>query len=171
MKIAFFLAFILFPFSVICAEPVKVGDTEITFTPPNDFKPLSKEMMAAKWPSNNAPSYAVGNASGATNIAYDIKNHNIPQEALPQAQKSFAQLFERLIPGLVWKKNEIIEHSGQKWLVMEMTSTAADSDIYNIMMLTGYKGKMLVFNFNSTKKEFPVYEAQLRESMKTITLP
>ena len=42
MKIAFF-SFILFPFSDFALSPVKVGDTEITFTPPNDFKPLRND--------------------------------------------------------------------------------------------------------------------------------
>ncbi len=76
-----------------------------------------------------------------------------------------------MIPGIEWKKNEIIEHSGQKWVLMEMTSNAVDTDIYNILLMTGFDGKMLVFNFNSTKKDFPKYEAELRKSLKSVKLP
>ena len=54
---------------------------------------------------------------------------------------------------------------------MEMTSNAVDTDIYNIMLLTGVEEKMLVFNFNSTKKDFPKYEAALRKSLNSVKLP
>ncbi len=157
--------------SFLFAAPVKVADTGITFDAPKGFEALSKEVIAAKWPSNRPPAYAVGTPNGTTNVAYDLKPHSLSQEALPQFQKEFTQIFERIIPGIRWKKNEIIMHSGQKWLLMEMTSNAVDTDIYNIMLATGYAGKMLVFNFNSTKEEFPKYEAALRQSMKSIKLP
>jgi hypothetical protein len=153
------------------AEPVRVGDTEVTFDAPDGFAPLRKELIAAKWPSNQAPAYAVGTPSGSTTVAYDLKPHSIPQEALPEVQRSFVQVFERIIPGIAWKKNEIIEHSGQKWLLMEMTSNAVDTDIYNILLLTGFDGRMLVFNFNSTKEDFPKYEAELRKSLNSVKLP
>ena len=155
----------------LIAEPIKVADTEVTFEAPEGFEPLSKELIAVKWPTNRAPAYAVGTPNGSTTVAYDLKPNHIPQNALPDAQKAFAQLFERMIPGVAWKKNEIIEHSGQKWLLMEMTSNAVDTDIYNMLLMTGYEGKMLIFNFNSTKEDFPKYEAKLRKSLKSVKLP
>lgn len=157
--------------SAIHAEPIKVGDTAVTFDAPEGFKPLSKEIIAAKWPTHNAPAFAIGIPTGTTTVAYDLKPNRITQESLPDLQKSFTQVFERVIPGIEWKKNEIIEHSGQKWLMMEMTSNAVDTDIYNIMLLTGFEGKMLIFNFNSTKEDFPKYEAALRKSLESISLP
>jgi len=53
---------------------------------------------------------------------------------------------------------------------MEMTSRAIDQDIHNIVLITSHKGKMLMFNFNSTKNEFPKMESILRDSINTITL-
>lgn len=157
--------------SIAFAEPIKVGDTQVTFEAPEDFKPLSKEIISTKWPTNRAPAYTVGTPKGTTTVAYDLKPHGIPQESLPEVQKTFTQLFARMIPGIDWKKNEIIEHSGQNWILMEMTSNAVDTDIYNIMLMTGFEGKMLVFNFNSTKEEFPKFEAALRKSLNSIKLP
>jgi hypothetical protein len=171
MKISYLIAALFAFASTVLAEPIKVADTEVTFEAPEDFKPLSKEIIATKWPTNRAPAYAIGTASGATTVAYDLKPNNIPQEALPEVRKSFTEVFERIIPGIAWKKNEIIEHSGQKWLLMEMTSNAVDTDIYNIMLMTGFEGKMLIFNFNSTKEDFPKYEAALRKSLKSVKLP
>lgn len=156
---------------LLFAEPIKVKDTEVTFEAPEGFKPLSKEMIAAKWPTNRAPAYAVGTPSGSTTVAYDLKPHRITQEALPELRKSFTQTFERIIPGIVWKQNTIIEHSGQKWIYMELTSSAVDTDIYNMMLVTGFDGGMLAFNFNSTKEDFPKYEAELRKSLMSVKLP
>ena len=152
-------------------DRIRVGNSKVTFIAPEGFQPLSKELIATKWPTNQAPAYAVGTSSGSTSVAYDLKPRHVPQEALSEAQKAFTEVFERVIPGLEWRKNEIIEHSGQKWLLMEMTSNAVDTDIYNIMMLTGIDGKMLVFNFNSTREDFPRYEEELRKSLNSIELP
>ncbi len=171
MKIPLLIAAFIAMLPNLSADPIKVVDTEVTFEAPEGFKPLSKEIIATKWPTNRAPAFAVGTPSGATTVAYDLKPNGIPQEALPEVQKSFTELFERMIPGIAWKKNEIIEHSGQKWLLMEMTSNAVDTDIHNIMLMTGYKGKMLVFNFNSTKEDYLKYEDALRKSLNSVKLP
>ena len=112
----------------------------------------------------------MGNETASTTVAYDLKPDVIPQDKLGEVQKTFTQLFGRMIPGLEWKKNKIIEHSGRKWLFMEMTSTAIDTDIYNIMM-TGYDSRMLIFNFNSTKEDFPKFEKALRASLASIKTP
>ena len=133
---------------------IRVGNSNVTFVPPKGFKPLSKELIAAKWPNSRPPAYAVGTPSGGTTVAYDLKPNEIPQDKLHEVKKAFTRSFESRIPGVEWRKNEIIEHSGQKWLVMEMTSRAIDQDIHNIVLITPHKGKMLMFNFNSTKKDF-----------------
>ena len=110
----------------------------------------------------------IGTRTGSTTIAYDLKSNKIPEDKLDDVRKAFKGVFDRVIPGIQWKKNEIIELAGRKWIYLEMTSKAIDTDIYNILLVTGYEGKMLIFNFNSTKEEFPKYEAKLRKSIQTI---
>lgn len=171
MKSALTLLLAFCSISIASANPIKVGDTEVTFEPPAGFKAIPQKIIDLKWPTNRAPKFVVGNESASTTVAYDLKPHVIPQNKLGELQKKFTQLFERMIPGLDWKKNEIIEHSGRKWLFMEMTSFAVDTDIYNIMMITGYDNRMLVFNFNSTKEDFPKFEKALRKSLASIKIP
>lgn len=163
--------FVVFFAATSYGEPIKVADTEVTFIPPQGFKKVPQKIVDIKWPSNRAPRFVIGNERASTTIAYDLKPNNIPQNKLVEAQKAFINLFERIIPGIQWKKKEIVEISGQRWIFLEMTSKAIDTDIHNIMLVTGYQGKMLLFNFNSTREEFPKYEKQLRESIKTIKLP
>ncbi len=167
LKICFSLVLV----SLCVGTPIKVGDTNVTFEPPEGFRPVPQEIIDLKWPMNQAPKFVVGNESATTTVAYDLKPYLIPQNKLPDYQRQFTLVFDQIIPGLEWKKNELVDHSGQKWLHMEMTSSAVDTDIYNIMMMTGHEGRMLMFNFNSTKEEFERYESQLRESIASIKLP
>ena len=109
------IAVLLFP-SLALAEPIKVGDTKATFDPPPGFKSVPKEIIDLKWPSNRAPQFVVGNESASTTVAYDLKPNRIPQDKLGEVRKSFTRLFERIVPGIQWKKNELVEHSGQKWI-------------------------------------------------------
>jgi hypothetical protein len=152
------------------AETITFEDGAISFEAPQGFKPLSQEIIALKYPSSSAPKYVIGNDSASTTIAYDIKPHNIPADKLDEARLAFSQMFSRIIPGLQWRENKISEISGRRWGYMEMTSTAVDTDIYNIMIFAGYKGQMLAFNFNSTKQDFPKYEQALRDSIKSIRI-
>jgi len=156
--------------NALIAETLSIDGGAITFEAPEEFKPVPQEIIDIKYPSSRAPKYVIGNESAATTIAYDLKPHNIPQDKIDEARKAFTQMFPRLIPGIEWKENKVITLTGRKWIYMEMTSYAIDTDIYNIILITGYKGQMLIFNFNSTKKEFPKYEKVLRESLKSIAI-
>lgn len=156
--------------SPVLAKTYKLENGNITFEAPKGFRPMSEAVIKIKYPRGRPPKYVVSNASTQTSIAYDLKSYDLPQHKLEEAKLGFTRVLPRIIPGLVWVRQEIIQLAGQKWVVLEMTSSAIDTDIHNIMLLTGYRDKMLVFNFNSTKKEFPKYEAALRKSIASIKI-
>jgi len=156
--------------SPVWGKTIFIDNNQISFEAPDEFEPLTEEIKNLKYPSLRAPKYVIGNKSAATTIAYDLKPHKISQGEIDEARQAFTEMFPRMIPNLKWIKNKTIEMSGRKWGYMEMTSSAIDTDIYNIMFFTGYKGQMLMFNFNSTKEEFKKYEKVLRKSIKTILI-
>ncbi len=155
---------------ITSAKQIEIDGGNVTFNAPDEFTPLSQELINLKYPSSRAPKYVIGNESGATTIAYDLKDNPIHDDQLEEVREAFTQMFPRMIPGLEWKENKIIELAGRRWGYMEMTSHAIDTDIYNIMLFTGYIDKMLIFNFNSTKEEFKKYEEKLRASLKSIQI-
>ncbi|VAW44950.1 hypothetical protein MNBD_GAMMA04-274 [hydrothermal vent metagenome] len=170
MKIILSLILLTFSSSLFAKE-VNISDTGISFIAPDEFQPLSQEIIDVKWPKKRAPKWVIGNESASTTIAYDLKPNDISTAPLPELMNYLKTNFDRLIPGIEWKKREIIELSGKNWVYLEMTSNAIDTDIHNIILLTSYGREMLMFNFNSTKEEFSKYETELRKSLRTIQLP
>jgi len=169
-KVIATLSILLFLVPLVFGETVSLDNGHITFETPDGFETVPEEVLKLKYPSSRAPKYVIGNKSAATTIAYDLKPNDIPQDQIDEVRAAFTQLFPRMIPNLEWIENKTIELSGRKWVYFEMTSTAIDTDIYNIMLFTGHKGQMLVFNFNSTKEEFKKYESALRKSISTIKI-
>lgn len=154
----------------VWAEPVQVADSRARFEPPAGFGPVPQAIIDLKWPGKRAPRFVVGNEGATTTVAYDTKPHRIPQAQLAEVQEAFTGMMERVVPGIRWISNDIIELAGQRWLFMEMTSNAVDTDIHNMMLITGLDDQMLVFNFNSTKDAFPQAESALRTSLRSITI-
>ncbi|WP_067048861.1 hypothetical protein [Moritella sp. JT01] len=152
------------------AKKISVSNTDISFVSPYEFRPLSQDIIDTKWPQKRAPKWVLGNASASTTITYDLKPNDISAAHLPVIMDSFKEIFDRMIPGVEWKKKEIIELSGKKWVYLEMFSNAIDTEIHNIMLITSYGKEMLIFNFNSAKGEFPKYEDKLRASIQSIQL-
>lgn len=154
--------------SFVFAASVPVADTGLVFEPPADFKPLTKEITAAKWPSGKSPQFVVGTDRGVTTVAYDIQDKPFPLDRISAAQAGFSKLFTKMIPKIVWKKNEAITLAGQPWLFLEITSEDPASDVYSIIIFTEIKGKTLAFSINSTRAEFPKYEKAIRDSISSI---
>ena len=156
--------------AVFAREKMSVPGSTVSLEIPAGFTPLTTADIAIKFPRTNPPGYVVGNARRTTSIAYDLKPQPIKDAGLEEGLQVFGTLMGRLIPNLVWKRKEIIEMAGQRWIFLEMTSSAIDTDIYNIMLITPFDGKMLIFNFNSTKEDFAEQEAALRASVASIRL-
>jgi hypothetical protein len=152
------------------ADQFSIPEGGVTFNAPDGFTLLSKEEISLKYPTSRPPSLVVGNKARTTTIAYDLKPESIPPDKLPEVKAAFEKLFERIIPKIVWKERVIKNLENQQWIYLEFTSQAIDTRIHNIMLITPLRGKMLVFNFNSTKEEFPIIESKLRKSLNSIKL-
>jgi hypothetical protein len=164
------LLFLLCSTTFAYSEIVSLDNGAVSFDAPDGFKPLTKELIEIKFPRSRAPKYVVGNQRATTTVAYDLKDDAVPEEKIGEVLDSFYGMFPKIIPGITWKEKKIMEFEGKKWGYLELTSSAIDTDIYNIMLFTSYKGKLLIFNFNSTKSDFPTYEKALRESIKSIRI-
>jgi len=168
MKIAlFFLVFFYANFSF--GSQIEIPNTNISFTPPKEFKFFSKEIIEAKWPIRKAPQWVVGSESTATSIAYGIRPIDISTAPLEQVMAHFKQSVSKTVPGSKFIKTEVTQINGKDWIYLEVTANAVNADIHNIMLATSYHKQMVLLNFNSTKDEFPLYEDALRASIQSIS--
>lgn len=152
------------------AATFTMEDGAVRFDAPVGFKPLSRKLIETKFARGRPPSFVVGTERATTTIAYDLKGTAVAPNQLTAFRKRLTKVLPRIVAGLKWIENKTIKIDGRDFGLMEMTSTAIDTDIHNIMLFTSYKGQLLIFNFNSTREEFPQYEAQLRESIETIRI-
>lgn len=167
------LAFVLPVFLALAVQAGEVvtPDAAVTLTVPDDFTSFSADEIRQKWATSaSPPSFVVGNKKRSTSIAYDLKPNKLRPEDLDQAMKVFEGVFTRVVPGISWKRREIIEIGSRKWVMLELSSNAVDTDIYNIMLITSFQGRMLALNFNSTKRDFIQMESALRRSVASIQL-
>lgn len=164
------LALMLLACSTSWAERVSIPGANASFEPPEGFTALSSEELAIKFPSETAPKTVVGDERRKTTVAYEMRKFALTEQELPGLLTAIADAMNRAHPGIQWKKREIVEMAGQKWIWLEMTSTAIDTDIYNIILMTPRNGKALAFALNSTKDLFPIQEAALRKSIASIVL-
>lgn len=152
----------------ISAETITFDKGNISFYAPDNFKELSQELIEVKYPRAQRPKFVIGNKKATSTIAYDLKNHLVPQDKIEELKLAFETMFNKM--NVKWIKNEIINKSEQKWIYFEFESKAIDTNIINIMLVTGYKNQMLVFNFNSTVKEFSVYEKDFRKGVESLKI-
>ena len=153
------------------AQIFSINEGDISFNAPNGFALMSDDLLHIKYPKGNPPSNALINKSTETSIVFDLRGGNLPpQEDIEKTRMAYEATYKRLVGGFELKVNKTAKIAGQKWAQLEFVSNTIDSKVYNILLVTGYKNQMLIFNFNSTLEEFKKYEKEFRKSIKSITL-
>lgn len=115
----------------VMAQPggnrITTPGSTVSLQAPTGFTPLTNAEIALKFPRDRAPKYVVGNARRTTSIAYDLELNPIKEAELEKGLEVFESPMVRMIPNLVWKRKEIIEQASQRWIYLEMTSSAIDT--------------------------------------------
>jgi hypothetical protein len=129
---------------------------------------MTGELLATKYPRGGGPRQAIGNAPGTTSIAYDLLDQRAPSDDLDALRRGLQEGYVHL-PKIKWIADDVRHVGNRDWAYLEFTAATADQDVHNIVLLSVYDGRLLLFNFNSTVGEFPRVERALRTSMATIS--
>jgi len=156
--------------SLVEAKSFSLSQDAVSFDAPAGFVTMSPELTQIKYPKGNAPKHALTNESTESSIVYALRDKNLPQDEIEATAKGFEEAYRRVVGGFKLISNKIVHISGQKWFQLEFLSNTIDSQVNNIFLVTGYKHKMVVFNFNATIKEFQNYEKDFRASIQSIKL-
>lgn len=144
----------------LSAKTHSLDEGKISFVANDEFQAFSQEIIDIKYPSKRAPKFVIGTKSTKTSIGFDIKNNKIEEADLDDFRKGMSDSFSKIIPGIVWIKNEMITLNNKKFILFNFQSNAIDTQINNTMLVTNYNDNMLIFNFNSTVDEYPIYKKE-----------
>lgn len=165
------LALLCMTASAGAADPsparIWLPDDQVSFASPAGFTPLDAQWLAVKYPRGNAPRHAVGNERRTTTIAYDVLDGTAPTSDLEELRRAFVAGLAQA-PKVRWIANEIRSLGPDKWVYVECTTAAPDTDIRNILLLTVVRNRIVLFNFNATVEDFGRIEPALRASIDSI---
>jgi hypothetical protein len=148
---------------------VQLREGRVSFVPPANLKPLTKEQIAAsKFSRTKPPQYVFANDSQTVSVAVTFDFMELAPDQLSDYKEANEQLLSRAISNVRWFAREIIEINGRKWVHMEVESDDPEYDLHNHQYTTSFEGKALVFGFNSTAKEYPQIKEAFIKSAQTI---
>jgi len=158
--------------SDLALNEITIPNTQISISIPVEFTELLIEDIELKWGGNKtAPKWATGNENMGTTISYSINLFDASEVPLKDVMLGMKQGFDRVVPGISWENNEVINLNGKDWIIFEFTSNTIDTEVHNIMVTTDLGNVMPILNFNSTVDQFEGYESLLRTSLDSVTLP
>lgn len=159
----------LIPLGTAVAGVVEIEGGDIAYRPPEGFVVLADEVTRLKFPIGDFEgTHVLGTEDGSVSVIAGVRPHSIPEGGLDEYRDKLSRGLLSVSGGMKVLKNETIEINGRKWGLLEIISKALDTDIHNIMVFTPYKGKVLIFNFNSTAEQYPRYGALMRASSRSI---
>lgn len=148
---------------------VPLGDGRVSFIPPANLKPLTKDQIASsKFSKTQPPQHVFANDRQSVSVAITFLSMELAPEQLAEFKDSMERLLSRAISDVQWKAREIVVINGRKWVHLEVASEAPDEDLHNHQYTTSFDGRALVFGFNSTVKEYPQVKDALLRSAQTI---
>lgn len=149
---------------------VYFANDRVSFVPPPGFTPMTEQEIALKFPGGNRPQHVYANERRSVAIAITFSNANLTPEQLPELKEVMEEFLQKAKPDLKWLDRDLITLNGVRWVKLESTTKAIDTDIHNDMYFTSFDGKMLGFNFNSTVEMYDKARADLQKSRDSITI-
>lgn len=141
-----------------------------TFDVPDRFTSLSAEEIKVHYVRGRPPAFASGNEKRTTMISYEVRAMTVPTDQLREVKSTVETTMAQSLPGLVWKKTDIVKIQGRSSLYFEHVSPGPDYDTHNIFLWIPLAQKSLFMNFSCPIAEFPKMEPVFRQSIRSISL-
>lgn len=134
--------------SALAADQTLLGG-KATVTLPADLTPMSEELKKAKYAGANAPQEVFGNERGT--VSFAAKAGAYPKvPSLDALVGAMAAGIDKAGIVASWKNKGTKKIGDQEFGVLEFTSKAADTELYNHIYFTKRGDEMIVFTVNST---------------------
>lgn len=128
-------------------ELFRFADGRFFLKIPAAFAPMEESLIAAKYPSGNAPTHVFTNEQTTINVALNITENNMPDDEIALYIKYMEQELEGSMEIL---SSGITEKAGRQIGQISFRSAAVDTDIYNHFLAFSDDGKLVLITFNCT---------------------
>lgn len=123
------------------------GDFSIKI--PTEFTKMNEDMLITKYPSVNRPEKVYTNEKGSVNIAFNREYIEVKDGDIKPAVESIEETFKLIGEDI---KLDFYKVDYRQVGVMEVTTNAIDTKIYNKMIMFSLNGKFKTISFNCTEE-------------------
>lgn len=116
---------------------------------PKEFKIMSDEVIAIKYPSGNAPTLVYTNETGSINVVLNLNDVPMKNSDIEKYIKTMEDTYKQYVNSInvdFWERNNY------KIREIEFISPATDTNIYNRMIAFSVNGNLRIVSFNCTEK-------------------
>jgi hypothetical protein len=134
----------------LTTKQVKAAEGSLTLLVPSAFRPMSRQDISIKFPGGSPPQEVWANRDMNVSIAITFpESARLNPEDLTKFGESITQALPKVRDKFKWIRNSEVTINGRRWLRMTFTCSALDTQIYNDMVYTSHKGRVLGVNCNS----------------------
>lgn len=137
---------------------------------PVSFNVMDKKYVKAKYPTINADIAIVySNNDGTISILFERSNSPLQRSQLPNIKNQISQSFSN-IPEIDLQNATVKKINNKDFVVVEFTSEAIDSRLYNLMFITDVEGKTFTGTFNCTVDYLTEWKPKAQEILNSVTV-
>ncbi|MHA7846756.1 hypothetical protein [Serratia sp. D1N4] len=144
-------------------ERIDVLEKRVSLNMPTTFSEMSKDVMKVKYPANNRPTQVYTNPETTVNFAFNYTVNKIADNQLDAFSQQMKSMLANFSP-----KISKVDVNGQKAVLFDFVTPAADTEIHNLMLAMSVNGRLLLTTFNTTKEQAPQWLEVGRESLLSV---
>lgn len=123
---------------------------------PADFKPMSQEMINAKYPNRTQqPDAVLTDADGTVNVIISYLPQHIEATQMTQFKDFQLNNLKKSRPDGEWQGDGVKKVNGKNVGYIKFMIKAVDQKVFNYMFFTNLDGRVLLMNFNCTETLLP----------------
>jgi len=136
---------------------------------PQNFKKMSPETAALKYPFQRRPDLIYSNESFSVNITFKHSQNPLKETDIDIFKDAMIQILKKTHPTAPWLEDGVKEINGKKIGCVDSLYPFWDIKIYSLMFFTELENKALLCSFNCTEEEMadwrPVAVREIMESL------
>jgi hypothetical protein len=137
---------------------------------PKDFTVMSEEMAKLKYPKERRPTLIFTDDEASVNVAFNYTVSKITDKEIGEFKALTKKNMENIYPSATWIKDDVVPINNKNVGILELTTPAIDTNIYNLMFFMELDGRILLASVNCTEEQMPEWQPIAHEIMESIKI-